>query len=115
MSTLSDRTNTPTPPADAAESLTQDLHAVLEDVQSLLQATASQSGDALDEIRARVASSVHTVKQRLQESEAKLLARSKAAIKATDDYVHDSLWQSAAIAAAVGFVLAWAIKRSHDA
>ena len=113
MSTLSDQANTATPPADAAESLSQDLHAVLEDVQSLLQATASQSGDALDDIRTRVANSVHIVKQRLQESEAMLLARSKAAIKATDDYVHDSPWQSAAIAAALGFILAWAIKRPH--
>lgn len=114
MNILSDLANTPTTPADAAHALRQDLHAVLEDVQSLLQATASQSGDVLDDIRSRVANSVHTVRLHLQESEAKVLAQSKAAIQATDDYVHHHPWQSAGIAAALGFTLAWAIKRSHS-
>ncbi|MDT7849682.1 DUF883 family protein [Methylophilus sp. VKM B-3414] len=96
---------------DAARVLSQDVHAVIADVQALLQETASQGGEALDEIRRRVSQSMETAKQSLQDSEARVIEGSKAAIKATDQYVHLHPWQIAGIAVAIGFGLGWAVKR----
>jgi ElaB/YqjD/DUF883 family membrane-anchored ribosome-binding protein len=111
MNTRSELSNHSATGQDAGHSLAEDLHAVIADVQSLLQATASQGGDALNEIRTNIARSIQAAKQRLEDNEAMLLDHSKAAIKASDAYVHLHPWQSAAIAVALGFTLAWAIKR----
>lgn len=101
--------------ADAGRTLAEDLHTVIADVQSLLQATASQSSEGLDEIRSNIARSIESAKQRLLENEAMLVAQSKATLKATDIYVHGHPWQSAGMAAALGFAmgvgLALALKR----
>lgn len=71
----------------------------------------ARGGEALDEIRRRVSHSMETAKQSLQESETRVVEGSKAAIKATDLYVHLHPWQIAGIAVLIGFGLGWAVKR----
>lgn len=95
----------------AGHKLQHDLHAVLTDAQALLQATADQSGEKIDEIRSNITRSIDSVKACLEAQEAALIAQSKAAVQATDSYVHAHPWQSVATGAALGFAIGWLMKR----
>jgi len=50
-------------------------------------------------------------KAKMAEAQAALLAKSKAAAKATDEYVHTHPWQSIGAAAGVGLVIGLLIGR----
>lgn len=87
------------------EQLIADFKTMVADAEALLKATASHGGDELAEVRAKVEESIKSVKVRLADEQAALLARSKEAAKATDVYVHDHPWTAVGVAAGVGLVV----------
>src|SRR5512138_3145428 len=89
----------------AARRLTQNLKAVLGDVEELLKATAGQTGERIAAARAKAEESLRTAKVRLAEEEAAVMAKTKAAAKATEDYARANPWKAMGITATVGFVL----------
>lgn len=96
---------------DAACMLSRDVHAIIDNVQLLLNETAGHSGEALDEIRSRIIHSLESARQRLHESEAQLAEASKVAIRATDEYANAHPWKVAGVALLIGFGLGWSLKR----
>ena len=84
---------------------------VVADAEALLKATADQGGDKLTEVRTRTEKSLKAVKARMAEAQDELLARTKAAAKVTDTYVHDNPWQAVGIGAGVGFLIGLLIGR----
>jgi ElaB/YqjD/DUF883 family membrane-anchored ribosome-binding protein len=90
---------------DLDSKLSEKLLIVRDDVQALLLATSKLSDDKIDEIRANITNSLQMLKNYFQENEEKLLKNSKAAVKSTDDYIHDHTWQAIGAAALFGFVL----------
>jgi len=62
-------------------------------------------------LRARVQARLHDAKVRLVEAEALLVAKTKAAARATDAYVHESPWVAVGIAAGVGFLIGAIVSR----
>jgi ElaB/YqjD/DUF883 family membrane-anchored ribosome-binding protein len=50
-------------------------------------------------------------KERLVDAEAALIDRTKAAARATDDFVHDEPWKAVGVAAALGLALGVLIGR----
>ena len=93
------------------EQLIHDFKVVVADAEALLKATAGQGGEAMAEARARVGESLAAAKAKLTEAEAALIARTKAAAKATDEYVHGHPWQAIGVAASVGVVIGLLIGR----
>jgi len=91
--------------------LMKDLKVVVNDAEELLKATANHSGEKLAEIRAKTEHSLKAMKERLEETEMHILARSKEAAKATDEYVHENPWQSIGVSAAIGMVIGLLIGR----
>ena len=85
--------------------LAEDLKAVLSDAEELLKATASQTGKRIAAARAKAEESLKTAKVRLAEEEVALMAKTRAAAKATEDYVRANPWKAVGIAAAAGLVL----------
>ena len=85
--------------------LVQDLKAVVADAEELLKATASQTGERIAAARAKAEESLKAAKVRLAEQEGAVMGKTKAAAKATEDYVRANPWKAVGIAAAVGFVL----------
>ncbi len=85
--------------------LVEDLKTVVADTEELLKATANQTGERIVAARGKVEESLKTAKVRLAEQEAVMLAKTKAAAKATEDYVRTNPWKAMGITAAVGFVL----------
>ena len=93
------------------EKLISDFKVVVADAEALLKASAGQGGEALAAVRARVESSLAAAKSKMIEAEEELLAKTKAAAKATDEYVHDHPWHAVGIAAGVGVVIGMLIGR----
>lgn len=89
----------------AKEKLIKDFKAVVTDTEELLKATASQTGEKVAAVRAKVEEGLAVTKKRLADLEQGLIEKTKAAAQATDELVHEHPWQAVGIAAAVGFLL----------
>lgn len=99
-------------PADVTkEQLIHDFKAVVADAEALLKATAGQGGESIAAMRSKVEASLATAKEKMTDAEHALIARTKAAAKATDEYVHVHPWQSIGIAASIGVVIGLLIGR----
>lgn len=101
-----------TDPADVTkDQLIRDFKVVVADAEALLKATAGQGGEAMASTRAKVLESLEAAKAKMHDAEQALLVKTKAAAKATDEYVHGHPWQAIGIAASVGVVIGLLIGR----
>jgi ElaB/YqjD/DUF883 family membrane-anchored ribosome-binding protein len=85
--------------------LMEDLRAVVADAEELLKATADQTGERIAAARGKAEESLKVARARLAEQEGAVMAKTKAATKATEDYVRANPWQAVGIAALAGLVL----------
>ena len=85
--------------------LMEDLKAVVTDAEELLKATANQTGERIEMVRAKAEESLKVAKARLAEQESAVRAKTKAVAKAADDLVRANPWKALGIVAAAGFVL----------
>jgi len=95
------------------EKLMQDLRLVVSDTEELLRATASQAGEKVSAARERIQENLVAAKARLADAEAAMLEKTKAAARATDEYVHENPWRAVGIAAGVGLVVGMLISRGR--
>jgi len=93
------------------EKLVTDLKVVVADAEELLRATASSAGEKVSELRDKIQDRLRDAKLRLADAEAALLDKTKAAARATDDFVHENPWKAVGIAAGVGLLLGVIIGR----
>ena len=93
------------------EKLSSDLKIVIADAEELLRATAGQMGEKAVVARERIQESLRIAKDKLSRAEEVMIDKTKAAARATDDYVHDHPWGAVGIAAAVGLVIGMLISR----
>jgi ElaB/YqjD/DUF883 family membrane-anchored ribosome-binding protein len=85
--------------------LVEDLKGVLADAEELLKATADQTGERIMAARTKAEESLKAAKARLAEQEGAVMAKTRAAAKATEDYVRINPWKAVGIAAGAGFAL----------
>ena len=90
---------------NARDRLVEDFHTVIRDAEDLLKATAGQTGEKIEAVRARAEENLRKARARLDELQVDVMERTKAAAKATDQLVHENPWQSVALATAVGFLV----------
>lgn len=95
----------------SAAQLIDDLAAVIRDAEGLLRATATQTGDRVEEIRARAEESVRQAKQRLGGIEEEALEHARELAGEADQYVRGNPWAAVGIAAGVGLVLGLLMSR----
>ena len=84
----------------ATDKLMQDLKAVVADAEDLLQATASQTGERIEKVRARAEESLRVARARMRDAGTRL-----------DDQVHQNPWTAVGIAAGIGLVLGILLRR----
>ena len=84
---------------------------MIQDMEELIKATASQTGDKVAAVRARAEENLNEARRKLDDMGGDVLARGKAAAQATDDLVREKPWQSVAFATAVGVMLGMLISR----
>ena len=97
--------------ADTQERLVSAIRSEISDAEDVLSATADQAGEKISRLRERIQTRLREAKLQLAEAEAVLVAKSKAAARATDDYVHESPWTSIGIAAGVGVLIGLVLSR----
>ena len=93
------------------EKLVSDLKVVISDTEELLRATAGAAGEKAGELRERLAVRLRDAKERIVDLEVALVDKTKAAARATDDFVHEEPWKAVGVAAAVGLALGVLIGR----
>lgn len=87
------------------QKLVTDMKIVVADAEELLRTTASVAGEKVGELRERIQERLRDAKLRLADAEAALVDKTKAAARATDDFVQDNPWKAVGIAAGVGLLL----------
>jgi ElaB/YqjD/DUF883 family membrane-anchored ribosome-binding protein len=93
------------------DKLVADAKVVLDDVESLLRQAGAASGEQAQHLRERAAEALHRAKLRLHEAQAGVTESTKAAARATDNWVHDNPWGAVGIAAGVGFLIGLLVAR----
>ena len=91
--------------------LKQDLHTVVADTEELIKATASQTGERVEKVRARAEESLRAARVRLAEASAAVGQGARATARDIDDHVQKHPWASAGIAGAVGMLVGLLIGR----
>jgi len=93
------------------QKLVSDMKVVVADAEEILRATAGVAGEKMGDLRERIGERLRDAKLRLADAEAALVDRTRAAARATDDFVHDNPWRAVGVAAAVGLLLGVIIGR----
>ena len=93
------------------QKLVSDMKVVVADAEEILRATAGVAGDKMGDLRERFGERLRDAKLRLADAEAALVDRTKAAARATDDYVHENPWRAGGVAAGIGLLLGVIIGR----
>src|SRR4030066_1776383 len=95
------------------EKLMQDLRVVVADAEELLRATAGQAGEKVAAARERIQENLAAAKARLVVAGEAVVAKTKQAAKATDEYVHENPWRAVGIGAGVGLIIGMLISRGR--
>jgi len=93
------------------EKLVSDLKVVISDTEELLRATTGVAGEKVGELRERLTVRLRDAKERIVDLEHAVIDKTKAAARATDDFVHDEPWKAVGVAAIVGVALGVLIGR----
>ena len=98
-------------PEVTTDQLLADLKTVMTDAEALLRAASAQTGEKIQEVRARAEESLRQAKARLGSIEEEALRRAREVADATDEYVRENPWQSVGIAAGVGLLVGLLLAR----
>ena len=91
--------------------LVEDLKIVMRDAEALIKATSTQTGEKIQEVRARAEESLRQARTRLNAVEDEALQRARQMADATETYVRENPWQSVSIAAGVGLLVGLLVSR----
>jgi ElaB/YqjD/DUF883 family membrane-anchored ribosome-binding protein len=93
------------------ERLIADFKMAMSDAEALIKATANQGGDAVATVRAKAEKSLAMAKANMTDTEEALLARTRAAAKATDVFVRENPWQVIGVGASIGLLIGFLMGR----
>lgn len=91
--------------SDAKQQLVDDFNKVVSDTESLLRAMASVPGEKASALRATVEENLTAAKRRVRDIQGAAFEKGTAAVRATDEYVHENPWSLIGVAAAVGLIV----------
>ena len=97
--------------AISTQKLRQDLRAVVFDAEELLKASASQSGERIEKVRAHAEETLRAARARLAESGDAVGQKARAAAQNVDALAHQQPWAAAGLAAGVGLLIGLLISR----
>lgn len=95
----------------STDKLVEDLKVVMRDAEALLRATSAQTGEKIQEVRARAEESLQQARTRLTQLEDDAYQRAREAADAAEGYVRENPWQALGIAAGVGVLVGLLLSR----
>jgi ElaB/YqjD/DUF883 family membrane-anchored ribosome-binding protein len=96
-----------------SDKLVADVKTVLGDAEDLLRQSAASTGEQAVQLRERGMALLRQGRERAQEIQEKAVAKSKAAARVTDDYVHENPWRSMGVAFGVGLAVGLLLNRAR--
>lgn len=100
----------PTKPG-ARDQLMSDLKSVIQDAETWLRNGSQMTGEELQAAKAKFERTLSGAKADLIRLEENVIAKTKEAAKATDDYVQENPWKAVGIGATVGLLVGLIISR----
>lgn len=97
--------------SSARDQLMRDLKNVISDAESWLRSGSSLSGEDLKAAKAKLERTLISAKDGIIAMEEAVVEKTKATVKATDDYVQENPWKAIGISAAVGVLVGALISR----
>ena len=88
----------------STDKLMKDLRAVVVDTEDLLKATAGQTGERIEKVRARAEESLRNARTRVQAASQDVQAAAQDAMHEVDSQVRANPWTAVGVAAAIGLV-----------
>jgi ElaB/YqjD/DUF883 family membrane-anchored ribosome-binding protein len=95
----------------ARQHLSADFGKVMDDIDSLVNATSNRAEGEAKALRERILERLDAAKEKVADVQYETVAKAKDAAHATDNYVHEHPWQAIGAAAAVGLALGVLIGR----
>lgn len=89
---------------DSRDKLIDDFNAVIADTEQLLKSVAASGGEKTSAMRAGVEDNLKAARKRLQELQQGAVEKTRAAARATDEYVSEHPWESIGVVAGVAVV-----------
>jgi len=97
--------------ANLSSDMESDVNRAISGAEDMLAQAANSTGEKAAELRGRALEQLKALRGRLQDAHAAALRQSRAAARATDDYVHDHPWRAIGVAAGVGVLIGLLISR----
>lgn len=88
-----------------------DVRKAVSGAEDMLAQAAHATGDKAAELRSQALQQLKALRERMNDAQEAALRQSKAAARATDEYVHENPWRSILAAASVGVVVGLLIGR----
>ena len=95
----------------STEKFMHDMRAVVIDAEELLKATAAQTGERIDKVRARTEESLRLARERLLAAGENVEATAREAAREVNEQVKTHPWATAGLAAGVGLLVGLLIGR----
>lgn len=89
----------------AEENFIESVRESLDDAERLLREAADASGDKASELRERAMHTLDRTRDSMHDAQDAVVAQSRRAARATDEYIHDKPWQAVAAAGLAGLVV----------
>ena len=96
------------------DNLMDEVTSAVSDAQDLLQQANTATAERARELRSQVEQKLLRAKLRMQELQGQAMDRTRAAARATDQYVRENPWQILGAAALVGLVLGMVLMNRDD-
>jgi len=96
-----------------SERLAADVKVVIGDAEELLRQSAAATGDQAAQLRERAMVLLRQAREKAQDVQEKALAKGRAAVRVTDDYVHENPWRSIGVAFGVGVLIGLLVNRAR--
>ena len=94
-----------------ADQIEADVRKAVSGAEDMLTQAASATGDKAAELRNQALQQLKALRERMNDAQEAALRQSKAAARATDEYVHENPWRSILAAASLGVVVGLLISR----
>ena len=102
---------TTTSTSSIADQAQADVRRAVSGAEDMLTQAASATGDKAAELRNQALQQLKALRERMNEAQETALRQSKAAARATDEFVHENPWRSIVAAASLGVVVGLLIAR----
>ena len=97
--------------SSVGSALSREVHYFLADIEDLVRATTSLTGEELVRAKAKLAERITAVKASVGQMGGAIADGTRHAAQATDSYVHERPWQAIGIGAALGVLVGLLIAR----